>query len=59
MLGSMKTGLFNLAFGLVALVAGATGQFAFIGTSSSSLLMIAGGLVAALGVLQIWQSRGR
>jgi hypothetical protein len=55
----MKTGLFNLAFGLVALVAGASGQFAFIGTSSSSLLMIAGGLVAALGVFQIWRTRGR
>jgi hypothetical protein len=53
----MKTGLFNLAFGLVGLVAGASGQFAFIGTNSSSLLMLAGGLVAALGAFQIWQFR--
>jgi hypothetical protein len=55
----VKTGLWNLGFGLVAIVAGASGQFTFIGTSSSTLLMAAGGVVAALGVYQLWRLKGR
>jgi len=55
----MKTGIWNLGFGLVALAAGASGQFTFFGTQSSTLLMIGGGLIAALGVFQLWQLRGR
>jgi len=55
----VKTGLWNLGFGLVAIVAGASGRFALLGTSSSTLLMVAGGAVAALGVYQLWRLRGR
>jgi hypothetical protein len=55
----MKAGVWNLGFGLVAIAAGATGQFTLLGTSSSTLLMAAGGLVAAYGVFQLWRLRGR
>ena len=55
----MKTGIWNLGFGLVAIAAGASGQFTLFGTSSSTLLEVAGGLVAALGVFQLWRLRGR
>jgi hypothetical protein len=49
----------NLTFGLVAIAAGASGQFALPFTSNPLLLVIAGGLVAAFGVYQLWASRGR
>jgi hypothetical protein len=55
----MKTGVWNLGFGLVAIVAGATGQFTLLGTNSSMLLIVAGGIVAALGAYQLWRLRGR
>ena len=55
----MKTGIWNLGFGLVAIAAGASGRFTFFGTNSPMLLMVAGGLVAALGVYQLWRLRGR
>ncbi len=58
MLNVMKSGVWNLGFGLVAVAAGASGQFTLLGTSSSTLLMVAGGLVAALGVFQLWKNRG-
>jgi hypothetical protein len=54
----MKSGVWNLGFGLVAIAAGASGQFALIGTNSSTLLMVAGGVVAALGAFQLWRNRG-
>ncbi len=56
MLTSMKGG-FNLVMGLVALAAGASGQFALPGTSSPLPLEIAGGAVAALGLIQLVRSR--
>jgi len=55
----MKAGVWNLGFGLVAIAAGASGQFTLLGTNSAPLLMAAGGLVAALGVYQLWRQRGR
>jgi hypothetical protein len=55
----MKTGVWNLGFGLVAIAAGASGQFTLLGTGSSKLLMVAGGIVAALGVYQLWRNKGR
>jgi hypothetical protein len=55
----MKSGFWNLGFGLVAVAAGATGQFKLIGTDSSTWLMVAGGAVAALGVFQLWRNRGQ
>lgn len=55
----MKSGVWNLGFGLVAIAAGVSGQFALPFTSSSTGLVIAGAVVAALGVYQLWASRGR
>jgi hypothetical protein len=55
----VKSGVFNLGFGLVAVAAGASGQFQLIGTNSSTLLIAAGAAVAALGVFQLWKNRGR
>jgi hypothetical protein len=55
----VKSGFWNLGFGLVAIAAGATGKFQLIGTESSTALMVAGGAVAALGVFQLWKSRGQ
>jgi uncharacterized membrane protein YgaE (UPF0421/DUF939 family) len=54
----MKSGVWNLGFGIVAMLAGATGEFTFFGTNSTTLLVAAGGVVAALGVFQLWRSRG-
>ncbi len=54
----MRSGVWNLGFGLVGIVAGASGKFTLLGTNSSTLLMVAGGLVAALGAYQLWRSRG-
>ena len=58
MLAAMKSGVWNLGFGLVAMVAGATGEFTFFGTNSTALLIAAGAVVAALGVYQLWRARG-
>ena len=53
----MRAGMWNLAFGLVAVVAGASGKMTLLGTDSSTLLMVAGGLLAAWGVVQLVRSR--
>jgi hypothetical protein len=58
MLDRMKSGVWNLGFGLVAVAAGASGQFTLLGTNSSTWLIVAGALVAALGVFQLWKNRG-
>jgi hypothetical protein len=58
MLGAMRSGVWNLGFGLVAVAAGASGQFKMMGTDSSTLLMLAGAVVAALGVFQLWKNKG-
>ena len=56
----MVVAIFNLAIGLVMLVAGASGELVMLGTSSSPLLAIAGGVVAALGFYQLVRAlRGR
>jgi hypothetical protein len=55
----MKAGVWNLGFGLVAIAAGASGKFALIGTSSSSLLVVAGVAMAGFGVFQLWRNKGR
>jgi len=59
MLGAMRSGVWNLGFGLVAVAAGASGEFTLLGTSSSTLLIVAGALVAALGVFQLWRNKGK
>lgn len=53
----MAAGIWNLLFGLAALAAGASGRFHFIGTNSSTLLMVVGGAIAALGVYQLVRAR--
>jgi tetrahydromethanopterin S-methyltransferase subunit C len=55
----MKSGVWNLGFGLVAVAAGASGKFTLPGTSSPTLLIVAGALVATLGVFQLWKNRGK
>jgi hypothetical protein len=59
MLRGMKSGVWNLGFGLVAVAAGASGQFTLLGTSSSTLLIVAGAVVATFGVFQLWKNRGQ
>ena len=55
----MKAGVWNLGFGLIAIAAGASGQFVIPGTSNPMYLVIAGAALAALGVFQLWKNRGR
>jgi hypothetical protein len=55
----MKAGVWNLGFGLIAIAAGASGQFVIPGTSNPMILVGAGALLAAFGVFQLWRSRGR
>jgi hypothetical protein len=55
----MRAGMWNLAFGLVAAVAGASGSYVLPGTHSSTPLIVAGGLLALFGLTQMVRSRGR
>jgi hypothetical protein len=54
---SMRAGVWNLVIGLLAVVAGASGRFALIGTHSSTALVVIGGCIAALGLYQLVKSR--
>jgi hypothetical protein len=53
----MKAGYWNIAFGLAALGAGASGRFALFGTGSPMWLMIAGGALAVFGGYQLVRDR--
>ena len=56
----MPAGIWNLVFGLAAVVAGLSGKFTLIGTSGSTgqiALIAAGGLLAAYGLYQLVGSR--
>jgi hypothetical protein len=55
----MRAGYWNLAFGLAAVAAGASGKYTLPIVNSSMGLVIAGAAVALLGAFQLWQSRGR
>jgi hypothetical protein len=55
----MRSGMWNLAFGLVAVVGGASGELTLLGTGSTTALMVVGGLLAAFGLIQIVRARGR
>jgi len=55
----MKAGVWNLGFGLIAIAAGLSGQYALPGTSNPIYLVAAGGAIAALGVFQLWKNRGK
>jgi hypothetical protein len=54
----MKSGVWNLGFGLVAVAAAASGQFVLPGTKSPTPLIVVGALLAAFGVYQLWKSKG-
>jgi hypothetical protein len=54
----MKSGVWNLGFGLVGIAAG-LGGYVLPGTSDPRLLIGAGALIAALGVYQLWRNRGQ
>jgi hypothetical protein len=57
-MGAMKSGVWNLGFGLVAVGAGASGEFALPGTHSPTPLIVVGALLALFGVYQLWKSKG-
>ncbi len=54
----MRAGVWNLAFGAMALAAGLSGRFALPGTESSAALAVLGGVLAAFGLFQLLRSRG-
>jgi len=54
----MKSGVWNLGFGIIGILAGATGEFTLFGTNSTTLLIASGAALAALGVFQLWRARG-
>ena len=53
----MRSGTWNLIFGLVAIAFGLSGQFSLMGTNSPQLLVGAGALVALIGVVQLTRSK--
>jgi hypothetical protein len=59
----VKSGIWNLGFGLVAVFAGASGQFVLPGTTGPAPLIALGALLATFGLYQAWRawraSRGR
>lgn len=56
----MGSAIFNIIFGIVCIVGGATGKLALIGTNSGPALAVVGAGVTGLGIYQLWrrQSRG-
>ena len=57
-LGFMRAGVWNLGFGILAIIAGLSGRFTLMGTHSSTALYVVGGCIAALGVYQLVRQRG-
>jgi hypothetical protein len=55
----MKAGIWNLGIGLVGVAAGASGQFTLPGTGSATWLMVVGGVIALVGLFQLYRSRGQ
>lgn len=55
----MKSGVWNLGFGLIGIAAGASGQYTLPGTTNPLYLVLLGAAVAGLGVFQLWRNRGR
>ncbi|MDP9000805.1 MAG: hypothetical protein M3O46_11915 [Myxococcota bacterium] len=54
----MKAGTWNLGFGLLAIIAGASGRFQLPGTTTATPLIVVGALLAAFGLFQLMRSRG-
>ena len=60
----MRSGIINIVIGLVGVVLGlqlipGLPRMTLIGTGSSQLLAVFGGVVAAFGVYQIWRDQRR
>jgi len=55
----MKAGVWNLGFGILAIVAGLSGQFRLPFLDNPMYLVAAGAVIAALGVFQLWKNKGR
>lgn len=60
----MRSGIINIVLGLVGVALGlqlipGVPRMTLIGTGSSQLLAVFGGVVAAIGVYQIWRDRRR
>jgi len=55
----MTAGIWNLLFGLIAIAAGASGRFQLLFVGSSTALIVAGAIVAAFGVIQVFSARRR
>jgi hypothetical protein len=55
----MKAGIWNLGFGVLAVLAGAGGGYALPGTNNPTPLIVVGAALAAFGLFQIARSRGR
>jgi hypothetical protein len=54
---SMKAGIWNLGFGLLAVVLGLTGKVALLGTTGPTPLIVVGGGLAVWGVVQMLRSK--
>lgn len=54
----MKSGVWNLGFGLVAVAAGESGHFSLPWTTSPTPLIVLGALLAVFGVYQLWKAKG-
>jgi hypothetical protein len=55
----MKSGVFNLGVGLIAVALGASGHAVLPGTENPNWLVLAGAAVTAFGVFQLWRNRGK
>jgi hypothetical protein len=49
----MWAGIFNVAIGIVCVVAALGGGYALIGTDSQEALAAVGGVIAAIGIFQL------
>lgn len=60
----MRSGIINIVVGAIGLVLGlhlipGIPRMTLIGTGSSELLAVFGGLIAAYGIYQVWRDRRR
>jgi hypothetical protein len=57
--GSMTAAIVNVVLGLLCIVGGASGRLVLLGTGSSGALAVAGLLLTAWGIHQIWRRGAR
>ncbi len=58
----MRSGIINIVLGVVGVVLGLNlipgiPRMTLIGTNSSQLLAVFGGVIAAVGIYQVWRDR--